>query len=69
MLLSVFPDALKMVREEHDRILGKDLDGAIPMLQENPSILDSLKYTTAVIQETLRLYPIAMSARQAPDDM
>jgi cytochrome P450 len=38
-------------------------------LHKNPSLLNSLPYTTAVIHETLRLFPIGMVARQAPPDL
>ncbi|KAB5513517.1 cytochrome P450 [Coniochaeta sp. 2T2.1] len=55
MLLGSHPDALKRMRDEHDRVL--DLR---PGLKE-------LKYTTAVIQETMRLFPVGMVVRSPPD--
>ncbi|KAB5513287.1 cytochrome P450 [Coniochaeta sp. 2T2.1] len=55
MLLGSHPDALQKVRDEHDRVL--DLRNGHK----------ELKYTTAVIQETLRLFPVGMVVR-APQD-
>lgn len=66
MLLSVFPDVVRKLREEHDRIFDIDFDRTFELLHKNPSLLNNLPYTTAVIHETLRLFPIGMVARQAP---
>lgn len=66
MLLSAFPEVLQKLREEHDRVFGKDSDRTLVVLHENPGVMTDLPYTTAVIHETLRLYPIGMTAREAP---
>ncbi len=69
MLLGAFPEALKKLREEHDRVFGRDLDGTVKMLQERPSLIKELEYTTAVISETLRMFPIGFVVRAPPSDM
>ncbi|KAL8833872.1 MAG: hypothetical protein Q9170_004049 [Blastenia crenularia] len=67
-LLSKNPDALDRLRSEHDQVLGKDLSQVATLLEENPKLLNSLPYTTAVIKETLRLFPPAASSRQGKPD-
>ncbi|PNP46257.1 hypothetical protein TGAMA5MH_02292 [Trichoderma gamsii] len=69
MLLSVFPDALQKLREEHDRIFDKDHDKTVQMLQEQPGLINNLAYTTAVVNETLRLFTVGFSVRAAPSSM
>uniref|UniRef100_A0A8H7KBD1 Cytochrome P450 n=1 Tax=Bionectria ochroleuca TaxID=29856 RepID=A0A8H7KBD1_BIOOC len=69
MLLSAFPEVLTKLREEHDRIFHPDFDRTLVMLHENPKRIRNLHYTTAIIHETLRLFPIGMTARQAPPDL
>ncbi|KAI1775362.1 vera protein [Hypoxylon cercidicola] len=60
------PACLARMRGEHDRVLGADPDGAAAALAANPHLLHGLPYTLAVIKETLRLHPLASTARQAP---
>ncbi|KAL7926879.1 cytochrome P450 [Trichoderma austrokoningii] len=69
MLLGVFPDALQKLREEHDRIFDKDHDKTVQMLQEQPGLINNLAYTTAVVNETLRLFTVGFSVRSAPPSM
>lgn len=69
MLLSAFPEALQKVREEHDRVFGKTFDDTLQALSEDPSLINDLPYTTAVIQETLRMFPIGMIVRNPPPGM
>jgi cytochrome P450 len=69
MLLSAFPEALQKVREEHDRVFGKTIDETLQVLREDPSRINDLPYTTAVIQETLRMFPIGMVVRNPPPGM
>lgn len=57
------PDSLAKVRAEHDEVLGPDPDQAADILSESPHLLSSLRYTHAVIKETLRLYQLASTMR------
>ncbi|PNP76641.1 hypothetical protein FNYG_10060 [Fusarium nygamai] len=68
ILLSVHPEARRKLCEEHDRI-DKDPARTVQRLQENPSLLQGLDYTTAVLQETMRLFPISMVCRDPPPDV
>lgn len=69
MLLSVFPAALEKLRGEHNRIFPQDFASTLALLRSDPSVVKDLPYTTAVIQETLRLFPIGMVARAPPEGM
>lgn len=70
MLLAAFPHTLEKLRDEHNRVFDKDYEKTITMLQENPGLTNELKYTTAVINETLRMFPIAgLGIRSPPSDM
>ncbi|ORY60820.1 vera protein [Pseudomassariella vexata] len=63
-LLQDHPDSMAKLRSEHDAIFGPDPDDAAGILTQSPQLLNSLHYTTAVIKETLRLYPLAGSLRE-----
>ena len=69
MILSAFPEILEKLREEHDRVFDKDYEVTLRLLHENPGLVKDLEYTTAVVHETLRMFPIGMVARQPPPDM
>ncbi|KAI1361845.1 cytochrome P450 [Xylaria arbuscula] len=58
------PDVLAKLRAEHDDVFGRNTEACSAKTIENPSILHSLPYTTAVIKEVLRLFPPAAGARQ-----
>ena len=62
-LLSTNPEALSLVRAEHDSVFGTDLSTLPSLLSKQPTLLNSLAYTIAVIKETLRLFPAASSVR------
>jgi cytochrome P450 len=66
MLLSAHPEVLKKVRAEHDAVFGRDTAEALEILETDPSKLNELEYTSAVIKETLRLFPVGFGVRKAP---
>ncbi|KAI1332958.1 vera protein [Xylariaceae sp. FL0255] len=65
-LLQDNPQALATLREEHDNILGTDLENVAEVISESPHLLSSLPYTLGVIKETLRLYTQAATIRHCP---
>ncbi|KAI1094232.1 cytochrome P450 [Rostrohypoxylon terebratum] len=65
--LSKHPDVLAKIRAEHNEILGVDPADAADRVRADATLLNKLPYTTAVLRETLRLYPPAGgSIRQSP---
>ncbi|KAK4671837.1 hypothetical protein QC764_609160 [Podospora pseudoanserina] len=68
-LLSQNPQCLAKLRSEHDAILGPDPSQAAAKIAANPQLLNSLVYTTAVIKETLRIFPPALTVRQGRPDV
>jgi cytochrome P450 len=54
---------LAKVRAEHDDVFGGNVDSAAHVLKEHPQHINKLTYTTAVIKETLRLFPPASGMR------
>jgi hypothetical protein len=62
-LLSQHPEALQTMRQEHDKVFGTDIEKAAELLIQRPALLNKCTFTTAVIKETLRLYPPAATMR------
>ncbi|KAF2467469.1 cytochrome P450 3A30 [Lindgomyces ingoldianus] len=63
MLLSVHPEIVEKLREEHDRVFTPGIDATYAMIQDSSQKLSELTYTTNVIKETLRFYPVGNTAR------
>ncbi|KAF9873422.1 hypothetical protein CkaCkLH20_09235 [Colletotrichum karsti] len=66
MLLSLNPDAMRRLREEHDAVFPAGLNESADLLRTEPSKTNELEYTTAVIKETLRMFPVGFTTRAAP---
>ncbi|OJD18441.1 hypothetical protein AJ78_01561 [Emergomyces pasteurianus Ep9510] len=62
--INKYPDVLKKLRTEHDEVLGPDPKRANEVLQLNPHKLNELRYTTAVVKETLRIHALTSTYRQ-----
>ena len=58
------PGTLAFLRAEHSTVFGSDFFAAANLLADSPHLLDRLRYTTAVIKETLRLFPPGSGIRQ-----
>lgn len=63
MLLSVNPDVLRKLREEHDTVFCPGIEASYDLLQKDPNRISDLTYTTNVIKEVLRMFPVGNSIR------
>lgn len=55
------------LRKEHDAHFSPDVHATLTELVGSPSKTNELSYTSAVIKETLRFYPIGFTIRKPPD--
>lgn len=69
LLLSRHPDVLCKVRTEHDQVFGTGYESCSQIIASDPTLLNQLPYTLAVIKEVLRLYPPAGSMREGRPDV
>ncbi|OLN87586.1 putative sterigmatocystin biosynthesis P450 monooxygenase stcS-like protein 5 [Colletotrichum chlorophyti] len=68
-LLDRYPSVLQKVLAEHDEVLGRDTGLAVSNIIDNPTLLNQLSYTNAVLKETLRLYPPIGTVREGAPDL
>ncbi|KAH8596814.1 cytochrome P450 [Bisporella sp. PMI_857] len=66
ILLSKNPEVMRKLRQEHNSVFGKDISETPTILGDSPNKLNDLEYTTAVIKEALRLFPVGFGVKQAP---
>ncbi|KAI1480622.1 cytochrome P450 [Daldinia eschscholtzii] len=66
MLLSKHPEVVQKMLEEHEAVFGRNLTTILENLKESPVKLSELEYTTGVIKETVRLFPIGFGVKEAP---
>jgi len=67
MLLSINPDVVRKLREEHDRVFAPGIEATYEILKADPYRLNQLTYTNNVIKEVLRFFPIGNTAREGID--
>lgn len=62
---------LKRIRQEHNEVFGgvDSIGREDKLIMQDPTILNNLKYTLAILREALRLYPPAAAVRQADSDL
>jgi cytochrome P450 len=70
-LLSCHPDIMSKLRAEHDKVFGPvvSIDRCIQIINRDPTLLNQIPYTLAVIKEVLRMFPPAGSLREGRQDI
>jgi len=68
ILISKSPRVIQKLREEHTRVFHESFEETLNILQDAPHKLNDLEYTTAVIHETLRLFPVGFGVRVAAQE-
>lgn len=68
MLLSVHPEVVDKLREEHRNVYSGSIDETLSILRTDPRRLNKLEYTNNVLKETLRIFPIGDTGR-GPGDL
>ncbi|EAU31649.1 predicted protein [Aspergillus terreus NIH2624] len=66
IVLHFHPPVVQNLRDEHDRIFSRDINAIRKVLEQTPHKLNELHYTTAVVKETLRLFPVGFGAQIFP---
>jgi cytochrome P450 len=62
-LLQQNPNSLAKVRAEHDGVFGSDAALAAQRVKDDPTLLNQLPYTSAVIKEAMRVQPVTGTVR------
>jgi sterigmatocystin biosynthesis cytochrome P450 monooxygenase len=63
-LISKDPSALARLRAEHDSVFTSDTSRTANLVSSSPHLLNQLPFTTAVIKESLRLFPTVTISRE-----
>jgi cytochrome P450 len=71
LLLSNHPDVIAKLRAEHNMVFGADfsIENCNRVITRDPTLLNQLPYTLAVIKEVLRIFPPAGSMREGRPDL
>ena len=67
-ILATKPEVRVQVRAEHDSVFGSETSKTALLIMADPTVLNRLPYTIAVIKEVLRMYPSVSSARIGEPD-
>ncbi|KAF2831191.1 cytochrome P450 [Ophiobolus disseminans] len=71
LLLSRHPETMSKVRAEHNKVFGPDfsIQSLSQIIAEEPTLLNQIPYTLAIIKEVLRIFPPAGSMRDGRRDL